>query len=60
MAYFGDTVFEVLDQTPQRVAEVAGIGQKRMEWLCQAWGVNTNLHLNETTDKILDPSPGYF
>jgi hypothetical protein len=22
--------------------------------------VNTNLHLNKTTDKILDPSPGYF
>lgn len=37
VAYFGSAVFEVLDQTPQRVAEVAGIGKKRMEWLCQAW-----------------------
>lgn len=37
VAHFGAAVFEVLDQTPQRVAEVAGIGKKRMEWLRQAW-----------------------
>lgn len=37
VAYFGILVLDVLDQTPQRVAEVPGIGKKRMEWLCQAW-----------------------
>lgn len=37
VTYFGTSVLEVLDQTPQRVAEVAGIGKKRMEWLAQAW-----------------------
>lgn len=37
VAHFGAAVFEVLDQTQERVAEVAGIGKKRMEWLRQAW-----------------------
>ena len=37
VTYFGTAVLDVLDQTPQRVAEVAGIGKKRREWLVQAW-----------------------
>ena len=37
VAHFGPAVLDVLDQTPQRVTEVARIGKKRAEWLGEAW-----------------------
>ncbi len=35
--HFGVTVLEVIDQQPQRLQEVAGIGQKRREQIITAW-----------------------
>ncbi len=34
---FGETVFDVIEQTPRRLLELDGIGQKRMERVTTAW-----------------------
>lgn len=34
---FGDKVFEVIENTPERMLELPGIGQRRMEGLAAAW-----------------------
>lgn len=34
---FGEHVFDVIEQTPERLAEVPGIGQKRQTQLIEAW-----------------------
>lgn len=34
---FGDETFEIIERAPERLAEVAGIGPKRLEVICQAW-----------------------
>ncbi|MFP4077239.1 MAG: ATP-dependent RecD-like DNA helicase [Halochromatium sp.] len=34
---FGETVFEVIEQTPERLEELPGIGRKRREQLTAAW-----------------------
>lgn len=35
--YFGPNVLEVIDKTPERLQEVDGIGQKRVETIIEAW-----------------------
>ena len=35
--YFGSTVLEIIDQTPERLHEVGGIGKKRVEQIIHAW-----------------------
>ncbi len=34
---FGETVFDVIEQTPERLLELPGIGKKRQEKVTSAW-----------------------
>lgn len=38
VATFGDAVFDVIEQTPERLMELEGIGDKRKEQVIAAWG----------------------
>lgn len=40
---FGDETLEVIDKTPQRLLEVAGIGQKKLEEILESWQEKRNL-----------------
>lgn len=35
--YFGVSILEVIDKTPERLKEVPGVGAKRVETIAQAW-----------------------
>ena len=35
--YFGTQILEVIDKHPERLREVPGIGEKRVEIIAQAW-----------------------
>jgi exodeoxyribonuclease V alpha subunit len=35
--YFGTSVLEVIDKTPERLKEVPGVGKKRIETIIEAW-----------------------
>ncbi len=35
--YFGNTVLDIIDKTPERLSEVRGIGGKRIEQIINAW-----------------------
>ncbi len=37
VSYFGTSVLEVIDKTPERLSEVPGIGPKRVETIAKAW-----------------------
>lgn len=37
IAFFGDRSVEVFDKTPSLLADVPGIGRKRVEWIRQSW-----------------------
>ena len=37
VAYFGTSVLDIIDKDPRRLAEVPGIGPKRIETIAQAW-----------------------
>ncbi|MBK1650528.1 ATP-dependent RecD-like DNA helicase [Rhabdochromatium marinum] len=37
VAAFGETVFDIIEQTPERLRELPGIGQKRQERVTRAW-----------------------
>ena len=37
VAHFGPKTLEIIEHTPERLAEVAGVGQKRIEAISNAW-----------------------
>ena len=44
VGYFGDETLEVLENEPQRVTEVPGIGEKRARALREAWERHRSVH----------------
>jgi exodeoxyribonuclease V alpha subunit len=44
VAVFGDQVFEVIEQTPERLREVPGIGPVRGQRISQAWADQKVMH----------------
>jgi exodeoxyribonuclease V alpha subunit len=41
---FGEKLFDIIEQEPERLDEVDGIGKKRRESLCQAWSTHQQVH----------------
>jgi exodeoxyribonuclease V alpha subunit len=41
--YFGDAVLKILDETPERLLEVSGIGEKKLAEISMAWGEKKNI-----------------
>ncbi|NTV12889.1 MAG: ATP-dependent RecD-like DNA helicase [Desulfobulbaceae bacterium] len=44
VAHFGLETLAVLEQAPERLREVAGLGRKRLEGIVQAWRQHRDLH----------------
>ena len=41
---FGADVLDIIEQTPERLFEIEGIGKKRIEGLVKSWNENRSIH----------------